>query len=77
MFEFLTMSAELMARIDAEFAPEDRREVRQLLRKYGRGPGEGNVEEVRRAILDYADGHLEAVEALVERAKEEPSVLFA
>lgn len=76
MFEFLTMSPELMDRIDSDYPPHQRREVRRLLRKYGRGPGEENVDAVRWAILDYADGHLEAVSELVERAIEAPMVLL-
>lgn len=76
MFEFLTMSPELMARIDAEFPPHQRREVRQQLRKYGRGPDEVNVEEVRKAVLDYADGELDVVVELVKQAQEEPMILL-
>jgi len=76
MFDYLTMSAELMARIDAEYSPQQRREVRRLLRKYGRGSGEVNVEEVRNAILDCANGCLDAVAVLVDQAREEPAVLL-
>lgn len=77
MFEYLTLSAELLARIDNEYPPQQRRAVRQLLRKYGRGPGEENVEAVRNTILDYAQGCLQVVDELVKQAREEPTLLTA
>lgn len=63
------LSPDVMLTVQRQFAPGDQRAVAQLLATYGQRPSERDVEPVRKAILQLANGDLQRLGRLVDLAK--------